>query len=97
MTAPATTTVISAEQCITLGQALADAIEHRTPEGFCAECETRPEGLCNDHAADLDLTDAYLTLGRELGIRCPCGESTEGGCPGSWHGCDWHDEGEEDR
>ena len=51
-----------------LGQALADAIKHRTPEGFCAECEVRPEGLCNDHAADLDLTDAYLALGRELGI-----------------------------
>jgi len=51
-----------------LGQALADAIAHRTPEGFCTECETRPEGLCNDHAADLDLTDAYIQLGRELGI-----------------------------
>jgi hypothetical protein len=51
-----------------LGQALADAIEHRTPEGFCAECEVRPEGLCNDCAADLDLTDAYIALSRELGI-----------------------------
>jgi hypothetical protein len=49
-----------------LAGALADAIEYRTPEGFCAECETRPEGLCNDHAADLDLTDAYLALAREL-------------------------------
>ena len=54
-----------------LGQALADALEHRTPEGFCAECEVRPEGLCNDCAADLDLTDAYLALGRELGIEVP--------------------------
>jgi hypothetical protein len=54
-----------------LGQALADATEHRTPEGFCAECEARPEGLCNDCAADLDLTDAYLALGRELGIEVP--------------------------
>ena len=51
-----------------VAQALADAIGHRTPEGFCEECEARPEGLCNDHAADLDLTDAYLALGRELGI-----------------------------
>jgi hypothetical protein len=54
-----------------LGQALADAIERRTPEGFCAKCEARPEGLCNDCSADLDLTDAYLALGRELGIEVP--------------------------
>jgi len=27
-----------------------------------------PAWLCNDHAADLDLTDAYLALARELGI-----------------------------
>ena len=52
-----------------LGQALADAIARRTPEGFCADCEARPEGLCDDHAADLDLTDAYIALGRELGIQ----------------------------
>ena len=50
-----------------LGQALADAIAHRTP-GICEECDVRPDGLCDDHAADLDLTDAYLALGRELGI-----------------------------
>ena len=25
-------------------------------------------GLCDDHGADLDLTDAYIALGRELGI-----------------------------
>jgi hypothetical protein len=54
-----------------LGQALAHAIERRTPEGFCADCEVRPEGLCNECAADLDLTDAYLALGRELGIEVP--------------------------
>jgi hypothetical protein len=51
-----------------LAQALGDAIEYRTPEGFCADCEMRPEGLCNDHAADLDLTDAYIALSRELGL-----------------------------
>jgi hypothetical protein len=36
-----------------LGHALADAIEHRTPYGDCVDCDTRPEGLCSDHAADL--------------------------------------------
>ena len=52
-----------------LGQALADALDHRTPSGDCADCDVRPEGgLCNDHAADLDLTDAYIALARELGI-----------------------------
>ena len=51
-----------------LGQALADAISYRTPEGFCADCEAHPAALCGDHAADLDLTDAYLTLARELSI-----------------------------
>lgn len=51
-----------------LGQALADALEYRMPSADCDECEVRPEGLCNDHAADLDLTDAYLALARELGI-----------------------------
>jgi hypothetical protein len=55
------------EQREVLGQALADAIEYRTP-GSCEECDVRPEGLCNDHAADLDLTDAYLALARELGL-----------------------------
>jgi len=50
------------------GQALADAIACRTPDSFCTGCEDHPAGLCEDHAADLDLTDAYLALGRELGI-----------------------------
>jgi hypothetical protein len=51
-----------------IGQALADAIEYRTPPADCEDCDAHPAGLCNDHAADLDLTDAYLALGRELGI-----------------------------
>jgi hypothetical protein len=27
------------------------------------------------------------------GETCPCGEGPDGDCPGSWHGCYWHDEG----
>ena len=52
-----------------LGQALADAVIYRDPSGFCPDCEVHPAGLCDDHAADLDVTDAYLALGRELGIK----------------------------
>ena len=56
------------EQLEVLGQALDDAIEWRTPSANCTGCDDHPAGLCNDHAADLDLTDAYLALARELGI-----------------------------
>jgi hypothetical protein len=51
-----------------LAQALADAIEYRTPSADCPECDAHPAGLCEDHGADLDLTDAYLQLAAELGI-----------------------------
>jgi hypothetical protein len=56
------------EQLATLGQALADAISYREPSGFCAGCEASPVGLCEDHVADLDRTDAYRALARDLGI-----------------------------
>jgi len=51
-----------------LAQALADAVAYRDPDGYCLDCAGRPAGLCDEHAADLDLTDAYLGLGKELGI-----------------------------
>jgi hypothetical protein len=50
-----------------LAQALADAIEHRTP-GFCGDCLDDPAGLCDDHADDLARTDLYLHLAAELGL-----------------------------
>jgi hypothetical protein len=50
-----------------LGQALADAIGYRTPDACCASAG-HPTRLCDDCAADLDLTGAYLALARELGI-----------------------------
>jgi hypothetical protein len=59
---------ISGEQREIHGQALADALEYRTPSADCEDCDAHPAGLCNDHVADLDLTDAYVALGRELGI-----------------------------
>jgi transcriptional regulator with XRE-family HTH domain len=51
-----------------LGQALADAIAYRDPTGICPDCDTHPAGLCEAHAGDLDKTDAYIELGRQLGI-----------------------------
>jgi hypothetical protein len=60
--------VLSESNEAVLGQALADAIAHRTPQGICPECDKHPAGLCEDHAGDLDKTDAYLALARELGI-----------------------------
>ena len=62
---------LDAGQREVLGQALADAIAHRDPAGDCQDCAQDEYGLCSDHAADLDLTDAYLALGREFGIEVP--------------------------
>jgi hypothetical protein len=52
-----------------IGQTLADAINYRKPSGACRNCDDHPAGLCDDHADDLDRTDAYLALARDLGIR----------------------------
>ena len=54
-----------------LAAALGDAIDYRDLRvngGQCADCEAHPAGLCDDHAADVSLADAYIVLGRELGI-----------------------------
>ena len=40
----------------------------RQVSNACTDCEAHAAGLCEDHAGDLDLTDAYLALGRELAI-----------------------------
>lgn len=54
--------VLSADQREVLGRALDDALSYRTPDGGCTGCDEYPAWLCNDHAADLDLTDTCLTL-----------------------------------
>jgi hypothetical protein len=51
-----------------LAAALADAITHRIPDGHCLNCAAHPTGLCDDHGPDVDLADAYIALGHELGI-----------------------------
>ena len=59
---------LSPGQLAVIGQVLTDAITYRDPSGACTACEDHPAGLCEDHAADLDKTDAYLALARELGV-----------------------------
>jgi hypothetical protein len=51
-----------------LGQALADAVAHRTPAADCPACDASLAALCEDHAVGLDSTDAYLGLAWALGI-----------------------------
>lgn len=61
--------VLTAADLDTLLRALADAVAYRDPAGWgCQDCEASPAGLCPDHAADLDCTDAYLALAIGLGI-----------------------------
>ena len=55
-------------QLVILRQALTDAIAYRDPSGTCPLCDHHPAGLCEDHADDLDKTDAYLALARSLGL-----------------------------
>jgi hypothetical protein len=43
--------VLSADQREVPGQALADALRYRTPDGECAGCDERPAWLRDDHAA----------------------------------------------
>ena len=62
---------LSPAQLAVLGQALGDAVTYReaaASDFACADCVAHPAGLCADHAADLDKTDAYLQLARTLGI-----------------------------
>jgi hypothetical protein len=62
---------LDAGQREVLASALADASgyrEGRASDNFCADCEADPAGLCPDHAADLDLHDAYVGLAAGLGL-----------------------------
>ena len=42
-----------------LRMALEDAIDAREPGDWCADCEETGDGLCIDHAEDLERADAY--------------------------------------
>lgn len=60
---------LSGEHREVLAAALADAAEYREAragDSFCADCQADPSLLCSDHAADFDLSSAYVTLAAEL-------------------------------
>ena len=71
-----TAVTLTAEQVVVMADALADAEKYRRDRaaGWCADCESRPEGACPDHVDDLDQADAYRHLAVELGLP----ESREG-------------------
>jgi hypothetical protein len=56
--------VLAADRRQVLSQALADALRYWMADAECTGCDGHPAWLCNDHAADLDLTDACLGLAR---------------------------------
>jgi hypothetical protein len=68
---PEPAATLTPQQREVIGQALADAADYREARGsdsFCADCEAHPAGICPDHTAELDRCDAYLELGRQLGV-----------------------------
>lgn len=63
--------VLTAGRREVLARALADALKYRTADVACPDCDAHPALLCDAHAADLDRTDEYVALARELGIEMP--------------------------
>ena len=65
-----------------------------TPTGrlrYCRECRALAQEAVNDGTLDIGEVPGW----RLNGPVCPCGEpGTASTCPGSWHGCQWHDDGD---
>jgi hypothetical protein len=62
---------VTGDQREVLAAALSDAIGYREARGsgdYCTDCEARASGICDDHAADLDLAVAYQLLADELAV-----------------------------
>jgi hypothetical protein len=59
---------ITTAQAAVIAQALDDAESYRRKRAadWCSDCETAPEGACQDHLDDLDAADAYAELGRRM-------------------------------
>ncbi len=53
---------------ITIMQALSDAVSwrRRRVDQWCRRCENASQGRCEEHAADLELANAYEVLAAEL-------------------------------
>jgi hypothetical protein len=64
----ASPTALDEGQREVLGRALGDAIWWRTDTSRCEACIQSPSGVCEQHAPDLNLRDAYIRLSHELGI-----------------------------
>jgi hypothetical protein len=62
------TVTLQPEQREVLAQALADAVSYRDPPVYCAACETKDGGLCEECTATLARARAYLALSRTLGM-----------------------------
>jgi hypothetical protein len=62
---PGARVTLSKADAETIARALADAEGYRRlrADQWCMNCETAPQGACQDHVADLDLADAYRDLG----------------------------------
>ena len=60
--------VLSADQREVLGRALADALSYRTQTAGAPGVTSTQPGCATTTPRDLELTDAYLALARELGI-----------------------------
>jgi hypothetical protein len=63
-----TAITLTAAQAPIVARALADAEGYRRlrADQWCANCETAPQGACEDHLNDLDLADAYRDLATGL-------------------------------
>jgi len=70
---PAAVVVLTASQSAAFRDMYTDARAYRSEgvSGPCTDCDVSPAGLCDDHAADLSLIEAYRALARDLGIEVP--------------------------
>jgi hypothetical protein len=76
---PGTKVTLTKSDAVTIRQALADAEGYRRlrADQWCLNCETAPQGVCDDHLADLDRADSYKALAATFASVLP--EPREGG------------------
>ena len=66
--APGAKVELTNADVITIMQALSDAEgwRRRRVDQWCRRCENAPQGRCDEHAAGLNLANAYAVLAAEL-------------------------------